>query len=68
VWAGGEEEEEPCPEDKCVKAMLTATEEGKKVERSGSRKHYCVYRRLQVEEIAEFTKETFFTGGSSNKD
>ena len=36
--------------DPCVKAMVTETEEGKKVERNGGNKYYAVYRRLGLSE------------------
>eukprot|EP00519_Triparma_laevis_P012932 CAMPEP_0182504100 /NCGR_PEP_ID=MMETSP1321-20130603/16576_1 /TAXON_ID=91990 /ORGANISM="Bolidomonas sp., Strain RCC1657" /LENGTH=269 /DNA_ID=CAMNT_0024709385 /DNA_START=139 /DNA_END=944 /DNA_ORIENTATION=- len=39
-------DEETMESDPCVKAMINVTEEGKKVERSGSNKYYMVYRRL----------------------
>ena len=60
-YSGSEGEDVPVPSDPCVLAMLTATEEGKKVERSGSRKHYAVYRRVRKEEEkAGWTREEFF--------
>ncbi|GMH65860.1 hypothetical protein TL16_g11547 [Triparma laevis f. inornata] len=43
--------------DPCVKAMINVTEEGKKVERSGSNKYFMVYRRLPEEEVALETSE-----------
>ena len=46
--------------DPCVKAMINVTEEGKKVERSGSDKYYAVYRRLPDEEIVVKAKGDYF--------
>lgn len=37
-------------EDPCVQAMISTTEEGKKVERTGGKKHYAVYQRLPNEQ------------------
>jgi hypothetical protein len=61
-----EGEEPPHPKDPAVEAMLTATEEGKKVGRSGSKKHYCVYRRIPDGEIPQVTEESFWGGGIAN--
>lgn len=40
-------------EDPAVAAMLTETEEGKKVKRMGGRKHFAVFERLADEELPE---------------
>jgi hypothetical protein len=45
--------------DPCVKAMINVTEEGKKVERSGSNKYYMVYRRLPEESVPPPSPESF---------
>ena len=47
-------------DDPCVKAMVNVTEEGKKVERSGSEKYYAVYRRLPDIEVGEEGKHEYF--------
>jgi len=41
------EKVENAEEDPCVKAMLTETEEGKKVEREGRQKYWAVWRRIE---------------------
>jgi len=43
-------DEKELAEDPCVNAMITETEEGKKVARNGGKKHYAVYRRDPVQE------------------
>ena len=52
--------EEGLDEDPCVKAMVNVTEEGKKVERSGSDKYYAIYRRIPDEEVVTKGAEEYF--------
>jgi tRNA (guanine-N7-)-methyltransferase len=40
--------DEEAIKDPCVKLMIETTEEGKKVERSGSNKYWAVYRRVEA--------------------
>jgi tRNA (guanine-N7-)-methyltransferase len=42
--------------DPCVKAMYNETEEGKKVERAGTKKYYAVYEKLEFEK-AKLTED-----------
>ncbi len=52
-------------DDPCVKAMYSETEEGKKVERAGTKKYYAVYEKLEFDKVKESTKitaENFFDG------
>lgn len=49
--------------DPCVHAMITETEEGKKVERNGGNKYYAVYRRISNPPLAS-TTTTFGDGGT----
>ena len=39
-------DEDELAQDPCVDAMITETEEGKKVARNGGNKYFAVYRRL----------------------
>mmetsp|Transcript_487 Transcript_487/g.575 ORF Transcript_487/g.575 Transcript_487/m.575 type:complete len:289 (-) Transcript_487:138-1004(-) len=54
--------EEEMDNDPCVKAMYCETEEGKKVERAGTKKYYAVYQRIEEpgKELPEITAEAFF--------
>ena len=44
--------EEELKDDPCVKAMYSETEEGKKVERAGTKKYYAVYEKLSFEDVS----------------
>ncbi len=47
-------------DDDCVKAMLTTTEESKKVDRSNSRKYWCVYKVIRADQVPQITHDSFF--------
>mmetsp|Transcript_14404 Transcript_14404/g.27064 ORF Transcript_14404/g.27064 Transcript_14404/m.27064 type:complete len:279 (+) Transcript_14404:277-1113(+) len=51
--------QEEMDQDPCVKAMYSKTEEGKKVERSGTNKYYAVYQRVAAPTVL-ITAENFF--------
>jgi len=53
--------QEEMDEDSCVQAMYTETEEGKKVERSGAKKYYSVFER--IEDSFKLTADTFWNSG-----
>eukprot|EP00554_Chaetoceros_debilis_P006901 CAMPEP_0194074160 /NCGR_PEP_ID=MMETSP0149-20130528/1364_1 /TAXON_ID=122233 /ORGANISM="Chaetoceros debilis, Strain MM31A-1" /LENGTH=288 /DNA_ID=CAMNT_0038754285 /DNA_START=85 /DNA_END=951 /DNA_ORIENTATION=- len=49
--------------DPCVKAMYSETEEGKKVERAGTKKYYAVYQRIELSTAEPITAANFFADG-----
>lgn len=51
-------DEETLASDPCVTAMISETEEGKKVARMNGNKYYAVFRRREDEEIRNLPKET----------
>jgi len=51
--------DEEAIEDPCVKLMIETTEEGKKVERSGSSKYWAVYRRIEIPPAVD--KDKYFS-------
>lgn len=51
-------DDETLGSDPCVAAMITETEEGKKVSRMNGKKYYAVFRRRQEEEIRNLSKES----------
>lgn len=52
--------QEEMEDDPCVKAMINETEEGKKVERSGAKKHYGVFERVNNSDHLVSTAKDFF--------
>jgi len=51
-------------DDLCVKLMLTETEEGKKVQRTGAEKYYAVFQRVRYADLSlPITKDTFWDHG-----
>jgi tRNA (guanine-N7-)-methyltransferase len=51
-------DEETLAADPCVAAMISETEEGKKVARMNGQKYYAVFRRRDVEEMKSLPKES----------
>jgi tRNA (guanine-N7-)-methyltransferase len=51
-------------DDPCVKAMYSETEEGKKVERAGTKKYYAVYEKLNFKKVEQnVSAENFWDDG-----
>ena len=64
------EDEEELAKDPCVKAMITETEEGKKVARNKGNKYYAVYKYrddLVHNSTKEWNMENFFDSVSEEK-
>lgn len=51
-------DDEVLTSDPCVAAMISETEEGKKVSRMNGKKFYAVFRRRREDEIRSLPKET----------